>query len=274
MKNVYIITGGSSGIGLESAKEFKDGLVLITGRNEDKLIQAEKELKEAGIEVVYKTSDISDKNSVAELFKYGKSFGKIRAVINSPGVSGVGVDARLTFEIDLVGSQNLIDLTMEYMEEETVLILAASMMGHVVPSNEKYDDLLLNPTREGSIDALLQVVQNNADIAYNFSKKGVHMLVEKYASEFGKKGARILSLSPGIIMTPMGEKAAEAHPERMNYMKSMTPAGRNGRPEDISRVVSFLVDEKSSFITGTDITVDGGLTVNMPTIIAEYRKQQ
>ena len=274
MKNVYIITGGSSGIGLEAAKEFKDGIVLITGRNEDKLIQAEKQLKQAGIDVVYKSSDISDKDSVLALFEYGKSLGKIRAVINSAGVSGVGVDARLTFEIDLIGSQNLIDVTMEYMEENTVLILVASMMGHVVPSNDKYNDFLLNPTREGSIDALLQVVGNNPDIAYNFSKKGVHMLVEKYASEFGKKGARIISLSPGIIMTPMGEKAAEAHPERMNYMKSMTPAGRNGRPEDISYVLSFLVDERASFITGTDITVDGGLTVNMPAIIAAAQKEK
>lgn len=118
MKNVYIITGGSSGIGLESAKEFKDGIVLITGRNENKLIAAQEELKEVGIDVVYKTSDISDKASVAELFEYGKSLGKLRAVINSAGISGVGVDARLTFEIDLVGAQNLIDLTMEYMEEK------------------------------------------------------------------------------------------------------------------------------------------------------------
>ena len=140
MKDVYIITGGSSGIGLEAAKEFKDGIVLINGRNEERLIKAEEELKEAGIDVVYKTSDISDKNSVAALFEYGKSLGKIKAVINSAGVSGVGVDARLTFEIDLVGSQNLIDLTMEYMEEKTVLILISSMMGHVVPSNDKYDD--------------------------------------------------------------------------------------------------------------------------------------
>ena len=144
------------------------------------------------------------------------------------------------------------------------------MMGHVVPSNEKYDAYLENPTKEGSLDALLQIVNNNSDIAYNFSKKGVHMLVKKYASEFGKKGGRILSISPGIIMTPMGEKAASEHPEQMNYMKSMTPIGRNGIPEDISYAVSFLADEKASFITGIDLIVDGGLTINMPKIIEAY----
>ncbi len=273
MKNVHIITGGSSGIGLECAKEFKNGIVLITGRSEDKLVNAEKELKASGIEVVYKTSDISDKSSIGELFEYGKSLGRIKTVVNSAGVSGVGVEAKLTFNIDLIGAQNLIDLTLEYMEEKTVLILIASMMGHVVPSNEKYDNYLENPTKEGSIEALLQIVGNNADIAYNFSKKGVHMLVKKYASEFGKKGGRILSLSPGIIMTPMGEKAAEEHPEQMNYMKSMTPAGRNGKPEDISYAVAFLADDKASFITGTDLIVDGGLTINMPKIMEAYSKK-
>lgn len=273
MKNVYIITGGSSGIGLECGKEFKDGVVLITGRNEDKLIAAEKELKTAGIDVVYKTSDISDNNSVNELFKYGSSLGKIKTIVNSAGVSGVGVDAKLTFEIDLIGTQNLIDNTLKYMDKGTVLILISSMMGHLVPSNEKYDSYLENPTKEGSIEALIQIVGNNADTAYNFSKKGVHMLVKKYASEFGKHGGRILSLSPGIIMTPMGEKAAEAHPEQMNYMKSMTPAGRNGKPEDISAAVAFLADDKASFITGTDLTVDGGLTTRMPEIMKASAKK-
>lgn len=272
MKNVYIITGGSSGIGLECAKEFKDGLVLITARNEEKLIAAEKELKSEGIDVVYKSSDISDSDSVAELFKYAKSLGKIKAVINSAGVSGVGAEPKLIFNIDLVGAQNLIDKTLEYAEEGVVLLLIASMMGHVVPSNEAYDSFLENPTKEGSIDALVKIANGNSDMAYNFSKKGIHMLVEKYASEFGKKSARILSVSPGIIMTPMGEKAAAAHGDQMAYMKSMTPLLRNGKPKDVASAVAFLVDDRASFITGTDILVDGGLTLNLPEIIKAYSK--
>lgn len=263
MQNITIITGGSSGIGLECAKQYKDGIVLITGRNEERLINAVKELEGSGIKVVYKTSDISDMDSMRELFEYGKSLGKIKTVINSAGVSGVGADAKSTFEIDLIGSQNLIDNTLEYLEENTVLVLIASMMGYVVPSNEKYNKYLENPTKEGSIDALLQIVENKSDLAYNFSKKGVHMLVKKYATEFGKKGGRIVSLSPGIIMTPMGAKAAEEHPEQMNYMKSITPVGRTGKPEDIAYAVAFLTDDRASFITGTDLLVDGGLVENI-----------
>lgn len=272
MKNVYVITGGSSGIGLECAKRFKDGIVLITGRNEDKLKKAQNELKDLGIEVVYKSSDISKRESIKELLEYGKSLGKIKTILNSAGVSGGMANTKGTFEIDLLGTENLIEESLNVAEENTVLILIASMMGHVVPPNPDYDKYLQNPSEPGAIDALVKVVQDKSDLAYNFSKRGVHLLVKKYATEFGKKKARIVSISPGIIMTPMAQKAAADHPEQMEYMKQMTPIGRNGEPDDIANAVSFLADDKASFITGTDLLVDGGLTIKLPEIAKAYAK--
>lgn len=272
MENIHVITGGSSGIGLECAKEFKDGLVLITGRTEKKLVDAKEELEKEGIKVEYKTSDISDRGSMKELFAYARSLGKIKTVLNSAGVSGVGADAKLTFNIDLIGTENLIEETLQVADRDTVLILIASMMGHVVPDGE-YNKYLENPSKDGAIDSLIDVVDNKSDIAYNFSKKGVHLLVKKYASKYGEKGARILSISPGIIMTPMAEKAAQDHPERMNYMKQMAPMSRNGKPEDIANAVSFLADDKASFITGTDLLVDGGLTIKLPEIMKAYSQK-
>lgn len=274
MKNIHIITGGSSGIGLECAKEFKDGVVLITGRNEKRLQEAEVELKAAGIEVDYKASDISNRDSIKELFEYAKSLGRIKTVINSAGVSGGSADANMTLKIDLLGTEHLIKETLNVAEENTVLILIASMMGHVVPANPDYDKFLENPSEEGAIEALVNIVGDKADIAYNFSKRGVHLLVEKYATKFGEKGARIVSISPGIIMTPMGEKAAADHPEQMNFMKKMTPMGRNGKPEDIANAVSFLADDRASFITGTDLLVDGGLTMKLPEIAKIMQAKQ
>lgn len=270
MKNVYVITGGSSGIGLEIAKNFKDGVVLITGRNQDKLDKAEKELLNAGIEVATKTSDISKRETIKELFEYGKSLGKIKTIINSAGVSGVGVDVELTFAIDLTGTQNLIEESLEILEEGTTLILISSMMGHIVPDGD-YDKYLQNPSTEGAIESLIEIADGKTDVAYNFSKKGVQLMAKRYAPAFGEKGGRILSVSPGIIMTPMAEAAAKEHPEQMNYMKSMTPMGRNGTPEDIANAVSFLADDKASFITGTDLIIDGGLTVKLPEIIKAKR---
>lgn len=267
MKNVHIITGGSSGIGLECAKQFKDDIVVISSRSEDKLKKALEELEKDGIESVYKTSDLTDKNSLKELFDYASSLGKIKTIVNSAGVSGTGRDARFTFEIDLLGTENLIKESLKVAEKGTVVILIGSMVGRTVPDSEKYNEYLENPSKEGSIDSLLDIVKNDSDAAYNFSKKGVQLLAEKYAHEFGEKCARIISVSPGVIMTPMAEKAAEEHPQRMNHMKAMTAAGRNGTPEDIAYVVAFLADEKASFITGTDILVDGGLTIKLSEIL-------
>lgn len=254
-------------------KRFPDGKVLITGRNEDRLINAAKELSDAGVEVIWKSSDISNLDSLKELFDFANENGKIKAVINSAGVSGVGVDSRLTFNIDLIGAENLINLTFDHAENGTVLILIASMMGHVVPPNPTYDEYLKSPSKEGAVDALVQMTQGKSDIAYNFSKRGVHLMVKEHAAEFGKKGARIVSISPGIIMTPMAKKAAEVATEQMAYMKMMTPAGRNGESEDIANAVEFLVSDKASFITGTDLIVDGGLTVKLPEIIAQQTKK-
>lgn len=275
MKNVHIITGGSSGIGLECAKKFcDDGIVLITARNEERLENAKNLLKEEGINAECKSSDISSSKSIKELFDYAKSLGKVKTIINSAGVSGVSESARLTFDIDLVGTENLIKQTLECCAEDTVMILISSTMGHVVPANEAYDGYLANPLEEDAVDALIQIVKDDSSLAYNFSKRGVHLLAKKYANQFGKKGGRILSLSPGIIMTPMAEKALAAHPERMKYMEAMTPVGRNGKPEDIANAVGLLACKEASFITGTDILVDGGLGVNLPEMMKQQQQAQ
>lgn len=198
------------------------------------------------------------------MFDYAKSIGELHTIINSAGVSGVGVSSKTTFEIDLVGTDMILEEAKDAVEEGGVIILISSMMGHIVPPNEAYDGLLENPLIEGNIDKLVAIINDDASNAYNFSKRGVHLLVKKYTNELGAKGVRILSVSPGVIMTPMAEKAAEAHPEQMQFLKDNTPVGRNGRPEDIVNAVELLMSEKASFINGTDILVDGGLALNLP----------
>lgn len=259
MANVHIVTGGSSGIGLDTAKIFKDGKVIITGRNEEKLIEATEGLKNEGLDAYYKVADVTDKEALNELFEYAKSLGKIKTLVNSAGVSGVGSNMELTFNIDLVGSALILEELLEYAEEDLSVIMISSMMGHTVPANPDYDPILENPLEEGAFKNLEPFLNGSADMAYNFSKKGVQLLVVKYASKFGQKGARINSISPGIIMTPMAEAAYDAHKELMDNMLAMTPANRFGKPEDITNAVEFLAGDKATFITGTDIKVDGGL---------------
>lgn len=263
MKNVHLITGGNSGIGLECAKSFKDGIVLISGLYDDDLKKACEELKKEGIDARYKSADVSDRSKVKEMIAYAKELGNLKTIIHAAGVSGTVGDVMLTLKIDLLGTHNVIEETYNAIGENTVVILIASMMGHMVPPSNAYDNDLRNPEAEGALERIASILDGDSDNAYNFAKYGVQLLTKHNASRFGKVGARIISVSPGIIMTPMSKKAAEEHPEQMQYMQSITPVGRNGESEDIAELTYFLASDKASFITGTDILIDGGVVVNL-----------
>lgn len=263
MRKVYVITGGSGGMGLECAKQFTDGIVLITDINEKGMEAGRKALDDLGIDVRTMICDISQREQVADLAKYAASLGRIEAVLNTAGVSGTAKNVRLVFNVDLLGTAYVLEEFLPYVDQNTTGICIASMMGYTIPANPEQDNILLNCTEEGAVDKLVQLVNEDPNGAYNMSKRGVHLLVEKHAEAWGKKGARILSISPGIIDTPMAVEAAKEHPEQMAYMQNMTPLHRNGQPVEIANVVKFLCSDQASFMTGCDIRVDGGLIKNL-----------
>ncbi len=219
-----------------------------------------------GVDAYYFVSDISSDESLDELFAFAKSKGSLGAVVNSAGVSGVGDDPAKTFIIDLLGTKNIVEAALKVAEKDMVVVLISSMMGYVIPANPDLEALMMNPEKEESMKALVEMCKGDSNVAYNMSKRGVQVMAEKYATAFGKKGARIVSVSPGIIMTPMAKLAAKEHPEQLAYMESLSAAGRNGEPGDIAAVVEFLASDKASFITGADLRVDGGLIKNFPMV--------
>ena len=264
MKKVYLVTGGSSGIGLEVAKRLKDGKVFITGRREEKLVESVKELKTLGVDADYLQGDLSDENRLSEIFKRVAEEGKLAGVINSAGVSGVGDSVDTTLEIDLKGAALLIEEAKKIATKGSIIVMISSMMGYMVPPNPELDGLLRHPLEEENLRKIKEACQDDSSNAYNISKRGVHLLVEENASAFGEKSSRIVSVSPGVIMTPMAREAAKAYPERMAFMEQMTPCKRSGDPEDIANAVEFLLSDNASFITGCDLRVDGGLVLNLP----------
>lgn len=262
MSKVNLITGGGGGIGFECAKKFVGEKLYITGRNEEKLSVKCKELRDLGVDANYKVSDISIPEEVEQLFEEITKEGDLGCVLNAAGISGVGVTGEKVFKIDLLGAKKVLDTTLEYATQNTVLILIASIMGYVVPPNEIYDKYLAEPDLEGAYK-VLKFYLDDPNQAYNFCKRGNHLMVTKFAMDFGAKGARLLSISPGIIETPMSAAAMEEASEIMNQMLAITPIGRFGKPEEIANTVEFLKGEKASFITGSDILIDGGLLHQM-----------
>lgn len=132
-------------------------------------------------------------------------------------------------------------------------------MGHAIPPNPAYDEALRKPNRKDAFSIVEPFVEGNSDTMYNFTKRGVLLLCEDNVMRFGNMGARIVTISPGVVFSPMVKQAWHDHPETMEAQRRMTPAGRYGVPEDIAEVAKFLVCDCSEFITGTDIKVDGGL---------------
>ncbi|SEA74725.1 SDR family NAD(P)-dependent oxidoreductase [Psychroflexus halocasei] len=261
--NIVVITGGAGGIGQECARAFKKDHLIITDYAQKDVDEVVKKLNNDGYQASGIACDITNKKDVQKLVEFTADAGQLKAIIHTAGVSGTIKDAKKVFNINLVGTDIILDSFYHIAKKNSAAILLSSMMAHTVPENDTYDYALKNPQEDNSLEAVNKVVEENADTMYNFTKRGVILLMLKNVDEWGEKGARILTVSPGVIETKMGLKAAEEHPERMEKIKNATPLKRNGKPEDVSNMVHFLASEKANFLTGTDILVDGGVLNNI-----------
>jgi NAD(P)-dependent dehydrogenase (short-subunit alcohol dehydrogenase family) len=135
------------------------------------------------------------------------------------------------------------------------------MAGHTIlplELTEQADKLLDQPHDINFISAMEAITKGNSGLSYTISKRGVIRMVEKQGVAWGKKGARIVSVSPGLINTPMGKKEAAAVTGAR--LKQLNPLGRFGEPDEIAAPIEFLCSTGASYINGCDIRIDGGVT--------------
>lgn len=262
-KSLIVITGGAGGIGTACARTFKNESIVLTDYSQEAVDRAVGIFKSEGFDVTGISCDITDKKDVEKLVNFVSEQGTLKALVHTAGVSGTMQDLKKIFTIDLIATEILIDAFYKTAAEGSVAVILSSMMAHTIPPNEKYDEALRNPQNAGSLDIVSEYVKGSSDIMYNFAKRGVILLTQKNVTKWGKKGARILTVSPGVIETPMAMKASEEHPEKMEMIKRATPLQRNGKAEDVADVVNFLVSDKARFIAGSDILVDGGVIQNI-----------
>ena len=258
-KDLIVITGGAGGIGMACARALKGEELFITDYSKEIVDRAVATLKSEGYSATGIPCDITDKTDVGRLKDHVAALGTLKALVHTAGVSGTVKDLKKVYTIDLVGTEIMIEAFYHLAKENSVAVLFSSMMAHAVPANKQYDLALADPQAAGSFDTVSRSVGGSSDMMYNFAKRGVQLLSVKHADAWGAKGARIVTISPGVIETAMALKAAEEHPERMAAIKKMTPLGRNGTPADVADVVRFLVSDAARFITATDILVDGGV---------------
>ncbi|HPF52228.1 MAG TPA: SDR family oxidoreductase [Draconibacterium sp.] len=262
MKQVCVITGGGSGIGLAAAKLLgKEFYIIIAGRTLKKLESALYELWDEGISAEIYVCDIANRESVNQLAAYAKQTGKVSAVINAAGMSPNMGEARTIMEANALGTINVNEAFLEVMEEGSCLIDVSSMSGYMVPSlllpNSKYkfsrmDKDLFMKKMMARVNIFPRKFRSG--ISYGISKNFVIWYAKTDAVRFGEKGIRVLSISPGSFETPMGELEKDSTEE---YTK-LSAIKRPGKVEEIASLFQFCISGKASYLTGIDILCDGG----------------
>lgn len=262
MKNVCVITGGGSGMGLAAAKCMpKEKIIVVTGRTMSKLENAVKELESLGYEAYAKTCDTSNRQQVRELAEYAASLGEIKNVINSAGLSPAMADPEKLIRVNALGTVYVNEEFSKLMNPGSVIVDVSSNSAYILPSivvnkkvfalADKDEDLFVKKIL--GLPKMLKGYQASG-LAYGLSKKFVIWYAAKSAQDLGAKGIRVCSLSPGLIATDMGNLEAE---EGGDLLKT-TAEKRMGKPEELGFAIATVADERNGYLTGVDVLVDGG----------------
>jgi NAD(P)-dependent dehydrogenase (short-subunit alcohol dehydrogenase family) len=263
-ERIAVITGGGGGMGLACARRLgATHQLLLAEIDTERLEAARKQLARDGIEAEAETLDVSNAASVAALAERAASLGELGALVHTAGLSPTMADGARIWTVNLVGSAHLMEAFRPLCRAGSAAVLIASQAGHFARSGAtpELDALLDDPLAP---DLLARLEALSPDLlepggAYGGSKYGVIRMAARESTPWGAAGGRVVSLSPGIIDTGMGQQEY-AHQPFMAVMVEKTPLGRMGSDDEIASVVEFLCSDAASFVTGTDLLVDGGST--------------
>lgn len=262
MGQICIVTGGGSGMGLETAKLVgKDHKIILVGRTVAKLENALNELHALGIEAEAFPCDASDRAAVERLAQYAAEQGTVKTVVHAAGVSPHMADPDKIFRINAVGTINIDEVFAPIMPSGGCILNVSSMSAYMLPEanvpKQVYELALTNVDAfMGAASQMFQAVPEDrrTGMAYTISKNFVIWYTTQMALRYGKNGIRVVSISPGTFSTPMGDvEGAEAASFAL-----AGALGRVGDPQEIARMMAFMVSDACSYLTGVDILYDGG----------------
>jgi NAD(P)-dependent dehydrogenase (short-subunit alcohol dehydrogenase family) len=260
-RKLAVIIGAAQGMGFATALRLGQDYDLLLGDLDIKTLDASVEtLKSVGFSVDTQAIDVTDKKQVTAFAKAAKAKGRIGCVVNAAGVAPVNFTVRQIFTINAVGAASVQDAFYPLMEEDSVYLNFCSTSPYYIKdeSTLPLDKLRLDPLSKEFAEENIAFLEGTGDhaagMAYMFSKWWIRDWTRRNATKFAKKGARIVSISPGNVETAMYYKQKE----RLDSELAVTPLGRHAKSYEIAEVIAFLVSSKASDITGVNYQIDGG----------------
>lgn len=261
--NRVVVVTGTGGMGMAIARRLGPGsTLLLADVKADVLGAAARALRAEGHEVVEHVTDVSDETSVRSLASTAAGLGPVEVLAHTAGLSPVQVSAAAILQVDLLGTALMLDAFGTVIAPGGAGVFIASMAGTMFPLDPDLERrLATTPARDLlSLPELSEEPLTDPGTAYAMAKRGNQARVRAAALAWGRRGARVNSISPGIISTPMGNAELEGPSgEIMRQMVAGSPSRRLGTPDDIAAAVEFLAGPGAAFVTGTDLLVDGGV---------------
>lgn len=262
-----IIWMGAGQIGLAIIRRIGTGKKIIIGdKNYRNSLTAAEILNNAGFDTLPMEADLSSRDSILTVISEAQKYGNIKHLVNAAGISPSQAPIENIMKVDLYGTAVLLEEVGKVIAEGGTGITISSQSGHRMPALTPEEDELLatTPTEELLSLKILQP-QNIKDTlhAYQMAKRCNVKRVMAEAVKWGNRGARINSISPGIIVTPLA--IDEFNGPRGDFYKNMfaqCPAGRPGTPDEIAELAELILSERGAFITGSDFLIDGGATAS------------
>lgn len=266
MKDVIILTGAGQ-IGMAIARRMGYGMKIVVGDKSPENAQTiAKIMNAAGFDAVPVEMDLSSRDSIMKLIAEARRYGEISMLVNAAGVSPSQAPIESILKVDLYGTAVLLEEVGKIIKNGGVGITVSSQSGWRMPALTAEEDELLAtaPTEELLRLPLLQP-ENIRDTlhAYQLAKRCNEKRVMAEAVKWGKRGARINAIAPGIIVTPLA--LDEFNGPRGDFYKNMfanCPAGRPGTADEVANVAELLMSDKGAFITGSTFLMDGGATAS------------
>ncbi len=257
-----LVTGATGGMGKATAlAAIGQGWdLLLADLDADKLAALAAECAAAGAKADVCVLDVTNADTVTALASAAAA-GGIGGIVHTVGLSPTMCAGPRILEVDLVGFLNTLEALRPALQSGGCAVCIASMSAYMVPPNGEIESLLQDWQAPDLLQRAAELPGDplaDAAAAYPYAKKALIRYVEANAITWGKEGKRLASISPGLIDTAMGKQEETSNKEGFAWMETLIAQQRHGEPEEIAGAALFLVSPQASYVSGTDLLVDGG----------------